>query len=354
MKLPVCLVLSSLLAPALVAASEPSLTPHLRTGLIWEDDRTGSEDRAAFTLSRAEFGGCWREGAWQATAVGEWVRSAAPGSLLGVAGNSYLLRPRQMEVGWEQRLGEDWLVSAAGGLLLLEPVRLAARDPLAELEGTPTQRFMGDDAADLGAEVRVRYGSMVEVGGGLYNGEGASDVERNQEQNLSGSIRLTPGGDEGYAGFTPRLEGYLSQGTLGAGSQAVMRSEGVLSVAHALGVVRFGFGVGEGGVTLADAASSWLRTTLETRPIIAGLSAVALYEAYAPDEGTAGERTRAGGGLRWQGNAGALSPTVMAWFESVSSDESVAPVLGASAATDGMRIRLSLTIRAAEPAVDDR
>jgi hypothetical protein len=227
-----------LFMPAVADAEGLTTTPHLRTTALYEDDRTGSDDRNAFTLARSEFGATWSEAGWSATAIGEWVRSAAPGSLMGVAGNSYILRPREIALGVTERYADDWQVTGAGGLLLRGSTRLHAGDPLTYIEGNPAQRFMGDDVADLGAEVRVGWAGLVEATVALHNGEGSLDVERNAGKNLTAALALTPGGTEGFWGLVPRLEGYREQGTLGAGEQEVTRTDGLLSVAHDVGELR--------------------------------------------------------------------------------------------------------------------
>lgn len=331
--------------PAVAEAEGLTTTPHLRTTALFEDDRTGSDDRNAFTLARSEFGATWSDAGWRATAIGEWVRSAEPGSLMGVAGNSYILRPREIALGVTERYAEDWQVTGTGGLLLRASTRLHGGDPLAYIEGSPAQRFMGDDVADLGAEVSVGWAGLVEATVAVHNGEGSRDVERNGGKNLTAALALTPGGTEGFWGLVPRLEGYREQGSLGVGEQEVTRTEGLLSVAHDVGELRVRYGVAEGSVARAAGSSSWLRTTVESAQIFLGLSVLALHEQYAPDEAVSAQITRYGGGVRWQGEGGLLMPTATLWFEQLSSDEAAASVPGAGSATEGSRIRLALTLR---------
>jgi hypothetical protein len=341
----VALLVLGLFMPAVSHAEGLTTTPHLRTTVIYEDDRTGSDDRNAFTLARSEFGASWSDAGWKATAIGEWVRSAEPGSLMGVAGNSYILRPREIALGVTERYADDWQVTATGGLLLRGSTRLHAGDPLAYIEGNPAQRFMGDDVADLGAEVRVGWAGLAEATVAVHNGEGSLDVERNGGKNLTAGLVLTPGGTEGFWGLVPRLEAYREQGSLGAGEQEVTRTEGLVSVAHDVGELRVRYGVGEGSVARADGSSSWLRTTLESAPIFQGFSILALHEQQAPDDDVDGAITRAGGGVRWQGERGLLLPTLTLWFEQLSSDEAAASVPGAGSATEGSRLQLALTLR---------
>jgi hypothetical protein len=64
-----------------------------------------------------------------------------------------------------------------------------------------------------------------------------------------------------------------------------------------------------------------------------------------PDDEVDGTITRAGGGVRWQGEKGLLLPTLTLWFEQLSSDEAAASVPGAGSATEGSRLQLALTLR---------
>ena len=341
----VALLALGLFMPAVADAEGLTTTPHLRTTALYEDDRTGSDDRNAFTLARSEFGATWSDAGWKATAIGEWVRSAAPGSLMGVAGNSYILRPREIALSVTERYADDWQVTGTGGLLLRGSTRLHAGDPLAYIEGNPAQQFMGDDAADLGAELRVGWAGLAEATVAVHNGEGSLDVERNAGKNLTAALALTPGGTEGFWGLVPRLEGYREQGTLGAGEQEVTRTEGLFALEHGLGQLRVRYGVGQGSVARADLSSSWLRTTLESAPIFQGFSVLGLHEQFVPDDEVDGTITRAGGGVRWQGEKGLLLPTLTLWFEQLSSDEAAASVPGAGSATEGSRLQLALTLR---------
>lgn len=341
----VALLALGLFMPAVGEAEGLTTTPHLRTTVIYDDDRTGSDDRNAFTLARSEFGATWSDAGWKATAIGEWVRSAEPGSLMGVAGNSYILRPREIALGVTERFAEDWQVTGTGGLLLRASTQMHAGDPLTYIEGNPVQRFMGDDVADLGAELRLGWAGLAEATVAVHNGEGARDVERNGGKNLTAGLVLMPGGTEGFWGLVPRLEAYREQGSFGAGEQEVTRTEGLFSVAHDVGELRVRYGFGEGSVARADGSSSWLRTTAESAPIFQGISILGLHERYSPDDEVSGAITRAGGGVRWQGDSGLLLPTATLWFEQLSSDEAAASVPGASSATEGSRIRLALTLR---------
>ncbi len=330
---------------AAAQAEELTVTPQFRTTALFEDDRTGGDERTAFTLSRSEFGAIFSDREWSLTTIGEYVRSAAPGSLLGVAGNSYILRPRQLELARTETFDEVWHLTLSGGVLVRSSTRIHSADPLSEMEANAVRRFMGDDVSDLGAEVRVGYDDLVEASVALHNGEGASDAERNEAKNLTASLVVTPGGREGFWGVVPRLEGYREQGTLGSGDEEVTRTEGLLSLTHAFGVLRVRYGVASGGALRPGKDASWLRTAVSTAPIYAGLSLVGLHEQFSPDSAVDGSITRLGGGLRWQGEPSLVNPTATLWWEQLSSDEAAASVPGASSATEGSRIRLALTLR---------
>lgn len=338
------LVWVALLLPMSAEAADALVTPTLRTGLIWESDDRGSVHRDAFTLARSELGAVWQSGSWKATATGEWVRSATAGSLMGVAGNSYLLRPREMAVQWNRSIGNDWAIGAAGGVLLLPSTRSFSSDPLAGWETSAPQRIFGDDASDIGFSIGASYGAVAETSIALTNGEGSRDVERNGEKNLSASIRVSPAGETGVAGFRPKLEGSFLTGTFGSGSQTMQRAEATLSVGHYAGTARVTYGQGEGSTRLADATSSWLRATIETAPIIGNLSVVSLGEQITPDEEQPGTTSRAGVGLRWRGAERDLTSTLTVWYAYEAADEEAASVPGAASASEGSRLLFAVTV----------
>lgn len=335
----------ALLLPAVAVAEESEMAPRFRATVMLEDDRTGEGDRVAFSLSRTEFGASVAAGVWQLEAEAELVRSAEPGSLMGVAGNSYFIRPRQVALGTLQHLADDWRFGGSAGMLLRASSRLYAGDPLAELETGPSERTVGDDASDLGAELQVGFGGLAEMRLMALNGEGARDVERNRSKNIGGSLKLTPCGTEGCVGLLPTLEGFVEQGSAGAGEQETFRASGLVTVAHSIATARAEFGLAEGSTRLADATSAWWRTTVAAPLPMRGLEVVALYEAASPDDDVDGESRRMGGGLRWMAAPATLQPVVMLWAEHRTSDDAVALVPGAPSATEGQLLKIAFTLR---------
>lgn len=334
----------ALLLPAVAVAEESEVTPRFRATAVLEDDQTGEADRSAFSLSRTELGASWSSGNWGLEADAELVRSAEPGSLMGVAGNSYFIRPRQVALGTMQRLADDWRLGGSAGMLLRASSRLYAGDPLVELEAGPSERMVGDDGSDLGAELQMAFDGLAEMRLTALNGEGARDVERNRSKNVGGSLKITPCGTEGCAGLLPTLEGFVEQGSAGAGEQETLRAAGLVTVAHSIATARAEFGLAEGSVLLADAASTWWRTTVEAGLPLDGFAVVGRYEEMTPDDRVEGALRRAGAGLRWTGVVSTLQPVATLWVEDRSMDAAVATVPGASSATAGQVVQIALTL----------
>ncbi|MDI3290189.1 hypothetical protein [Polyangium sp. 15x6] len=126
--------------------------------------------------------------------VVEGVRSASEGALIGVAGDSIVLRLRE---AWAGVKYSSWFVFAAGVVPTLT---------VPELEGTWRLRVVGPapieqtgmlSPADLGATARVnlprKYGF---VAVGAYNGEGYTNRELNRGKNIeiAASVHPAPGG----------------------------------------------------------------------------------------------------------------------------------------------------------------
>ncbi|MDC3959903.1 hypothetical protein KEG38_38980 [Polyangium jinanense] len=124
----------------------------------------------------------------------EGVRSASEGALIGVAGDSIVLRLRE---AWAGVKYSSWFVFAAGVVPTLT---------VPELEGTWRLRVVGPapieqtgmlSPADLGATARVnlprKYGF---VAVGAYNGEGYTNRELNRGKNIeiAASVHPAPGG----------------------------------------------------------------------------------------------------------------------------------------------------------------
>ena len=137
----------------------------------------------------------------------ETVRSAADGSLTGVAGDSLVLRAREAFVGLStcgrRRPAEPNLDLAP----CLRTVRgraslgVVPTPLLAELDGTammgPLSRSTGEreswlSPSDAGVSARLDFGAAAHVTGGVFNGEGYGQRELNRGKNGEVVARFAP------------------------------------------------------------------------------------------------------------------------------------------------------------------
>lgn len=343
MRFAVGLMLGVVMPMAAAAQDKPVWEPTARVAASYVDDRTGSLDRSGFALTRGEFGTRVTDEGWCLAASGEFVRSAQPGSLMGIAGNSLFLRPRELRVTSEQTAG-DWFWRVSGGLLRSELRESGENDPLAIVERDILERLVGDDPADIGVAASVGWKGVANLGVAVRNGEGARDVERNEERNLSTTMEVRPLGAEGLGGWLPVLEGAVTVGTAGVASQETVRREVALVIAHRAFRVSARYGEADGASPSEEAEIGWMRVTGETSPLAAGLSALALWEVARPDRKVEGSARRVGLGVRWSPERAMLGQTVMVWGERDATDDSVAPVPGIAAAATGFRFLANLSM----------
>jgi len=127
----------------------------------------------------------------------EGVRSASEGSLMGVAGDSVVLRVREAWAGvkWPENAGADGLrlEAQAGVVPTLTIPELEGTWMLRPVSATPLESTGLAAPADLGATVRFafprRYGF---VGVGAYDGEGYTNRELNRGKNFEGAAVVHP------------------------------------------------------------------------------------------------------------------------------------------------------------------
>lgn len=148
----------------------------------------------AFDLTRAHASVTATYGPVRGRFVLEAVRSASEGALLGVAGDSLVLRVREAWAGWTPRA---WFELQAGVVPTLSIPEIEGTWRLRAVAPTPLEVTALASPADLGATARVRlprgYGW---VGVGAYNGEGYTNRELNRGKNIevAASIHPAPGG----------------------------------------------------------------------------------------------------------------------------------------------------------------
>jgi hypothetical protein len=151
---------------------------------------TGTEWFHSFEIPRAHASVTGLYGPVQARLVLEAVRSASEGALLGVAGDSFVMRLREASAGY--RLGK-WLAIDAGVVPTLTIPELDGTFSLRAVAATPTESTGLGSPADLGATVRFNFPANYGfVAVGAYNGEGYTGRELNRGKNLEAAVEFHP------------------------------------------------------------------------------------------------------------------------------------------------------------------
>lgn len=165
---------------ALVLLLQPTGALDVALG-IDHTTRTIADVRSqAFELGRAELGGRLRWPGIEAEVRLETARSAQPQSLLGVDGNSLIVRARRVRVAVTHAFGPLAVAAEAG--LVGDPIleALERGDDLRDLSPLAAQVGGLLDAADAGARLRLAgFDERVALEVGFANGEGATEVEQN-------------------------------------------------------------------------------------------------------------------------------------------------------------------------------
>jgi hypothetical protein len=190
---------------------QPGLEIFVEYNLRLTRTSAGNDWFHSFEIPRAHASLLASYGPAQARLVLEAVRSASEGALLGVAGDSLVLRLREASAGYRQG---SWLSLDAGVVPTLTVPELDGSFNLRAVAPTPLESSGLAAPADLGATARVtfpaRYGFAAV---GAYNGEGYTGRELNRGKNLE------------IAGeFHPMPEGALAP--LGVFASYVIGSEG--------------------------------------------------------------------------------------------------------------------------------
>lgn len=150
----------------------------------------GNEWFHSFEIPRAHASVTGLYGPVQARIVLEAVRSASEGALLGVAGDSFVMRLREASAGY--RLGK-WLSVDAGVVPTLTIPELDGSFNLRAVAATPLESAGLSSPADLGATAKLHfprgYGF---VAAGAYNGEGYQRRELNRGKNVEAAVEVHP------------------------------------------------------------------------------------------------------------------------------------------------------------------
>lgn len=171
----------------------------------------GDDNFNAFSLDRAQLGGAAMTRGEGLRGGGrllvEAVRSAAPESLVGVAGNSLVLRVREGYGELRHPAGPGEVELRLG--LVPDPwiALLEALYPLRGVDAVLAERSGDFDASDLGATVAYDLPALRVVIGAL-NGEGRAEVEQNAAKNLMAFARLRVARLEALAAQVDVLGGY--------------------------------------------------------------------------------------------------------------------------------------------------
>lgn len=221
----------------------------------WENRFWNDETFNAFTLRRVELGGGWRwpdYGGFVANIEG--LRSAQPESLLGVDGNSIVVRAKHAYAFGDPELGPGRLILQVG---LIEDVWVATLESSFRLRGhaaTTSERTGFFETSDLGATVGYDLlDELVTLQVSITNGEGRNEVELNRGKNSTVVLSTVPHkptifGDE----VRPGVHVGYRDGSIGVGKARNHRIFGAATFDHP----RAGLGVEFGrALGLVDDAS---------------------------------------------------------------------------------------------------
>ncbi|MCS6898276.1 MAG: hypothetical protein NZX77_00695 [Polyangiaceae bacterium] len=266
-------------------------------------EKWNEQPARSFDIPRARFGAdAVLAKIFAARVLIETVRSAAPGSLYGIDGDSIVLRAR--EIYGEARSPRDWPV---GMRLRLGLVPTLAITPLEQMWGRRVVAPTAQEAstllspADLGAALLVALPHQLgEVAFGVVNGEGFIQHEQNEGKNLQARLWLTPLDSLLPSSLSVKLLAYAEDGSLGPTQARADRYVGGLSVEHTHGAIgvdgTFADGAYGNSTQRARTATAWLRVGP-----FAGIEAVGRFDQIDPNR-------RANGGddrfTAWQGGIG--------------------------------------------------
>jgi hypothetical protein len=229
-------------------------------------ERWNGQQARAFDLPRARLGAdaVLREHL-AARVLIETVRSAAPGSLYGVEGDSIVLRAR--EIYGELRSPTDWPARVRLRLGLLPTLAIT---PLEQMWGRRVVAPSAQEASgllspsDLGAALLVALPRRLgEIAVAAVNGEGFTQREQNEGKNLQFRLWLTPLDALLPPSLSVKVLVHVEDGSLGPTQARADRHVGGLSVEHlrgALGVDgTFANGSYGNSAQYARTATAWAR-----------------------------------------------------------------------------------------------
>lgn len=192
------------------------------------------DDFAEFTLGRAELGTCATYAGIGGFVVNiEAVRSAGPESLLGIDGDSLVLRAKHAFAFTRQDVGFGEIIAQFGMVPDPWTQTLEGRYDLRGVSPALAERAFFFDTSDLGAtlEYRVLEGRLgLRIG--YLNGEGRSQIEQNTGKNLTLVLSGRPLEFDLGGPMHVGLHFGYRDGSLGTGRAKNHRLFGALTVVH--------------------------------------------------------------------------------------------------------------------------
>lgn len=192
------------------------------------------QDFAEFTLGRAELGTCATYRGLGGFLINiEAVRSAGPESLLGIDGDSLILRAKHAFGFTRQSVGFGEIVAQAG--LVPDPwtQTLEGRYDLRAVSATLAERAAFFDTSDLGATLEyLAFEQRIGLRIGYQNGEGRNQIEQNPGKNLTFVLSGMPLEIDLSGTLQLNLHFGYRDGSLGAGRSRNHRLFGAITVVH--------------------------------------------------------------------------------------------------------------------------
>lgn len=337
-------------APEVSAASgRLELSGELFAGFWWVADESFSE----FEIGRAELSSRFRPVSWGGFEVtAEAIRSASPQSVLGVDGDSLVLRLKRAWTFVEGDVGPVTLGGRAG--LIPDPWVEALEGGYDHrgMSATLAERGAFFDTSDLGAAVTAEaWSGQARMHLSLTNGEGRNRVEQNSGKNVTVVLSLMPRVLETLDG--PGVVGLHVTGRDGSSGTASIRSHRLAAAltwthprmnAGAEAVRAWGY-AGRGGRE-TQGVGAWAGGTV-WEPWIGLIGRADLLDMDRSRDDT--WRVRGTGGIYsdpWRGTSGSRL-RLYGLTQVNRAHASAAPIPGASEAFDDVRVMFLLSTRGA-------
>ncbi len=355
------LVVAALFVPSLAAAhdttdradSTPTAGVSASLSTLWQRSDLGAGADDALDLGRAELTATVTSGAFELGGEVAAIRSAQPGSLLGLAGNSLVPVMRQAWIGgsWRPLPLHEIELGVDAGLLRTTVVSASAATPLRPLGESALERLGGVPRADVGLRLSAAWGTVATLQLDATSGEGDDDIDRNDGRTLGATLAAGLGEPGTTLGRLDLTVG-IARGEVGPAE--LERTSTVAVLAWRERWVEAGAtwaridGV-EGRAELSSTIlSAWARVPDPWR--VASL--VAGWEQVAPDADADAAAVTATLGLRVDAPTDPdawIKPGLLVTWSSVEVDDLAAGLPGAGEAESGDLYRVGLFAELAAP-----